>query len=140
MFALAHWRNGTDGLLGTAGELTPTRMIDKPPTANPRPDQKALLDRILDGLVECDLSPRGAFPSRPYGGCPSSSSGNRGAGPGRAATAVGAGSKIANRHGYSWRTHAELGHHAKLFQRRRRQVLRLVDYQQHASPSSPLLD
>ena len=51
---------------GPAGEVIPTRVITKPPTAELRADQKdedslppyAVLDRILDGLVEQDLSPR----------------------------------------------------------------------------------
>ena len=68
VFALSRWRNEhrPDGMLGPSGEVIPTRVIDKPPTAELRPDQKdedslppyALLDRILDGLVERDLSPR----------------------------------------------------------------------------------
>ncbi len=46
--------------------MIPSRVIDKPPTAELRADQKdedslppyAVLDRILAGLVEQDLSPR----------------------------------------------------------------------------------
>ena len=68
VFALSRWRNANrpEGMLGPAGEVMPDRVIDKPPSAELRPDQKdedslppyALLDRILDGLVERDLSPR----------------------------------------------------------------------------------
>ena len=68
VFALCRWRNAhrPEGCLAPAGELIPSRVIDKPPTAELRADQKdedslppyAVLDRILDGLVEQDLSPR----------------------------------------------------------------------------------
>ena len=68
VFALCHWRNGTrpSGALGPLGSVMPERVITKPPTAELRADQKdedslppyALLDRILEGLVESDLSPR----------------------------------------------------------------------------------
>jgi NAD+ synthase len=69
VFALSRWRNATpppDGFLGPAGEVIPERIIEKPPTAELRANQKDedslppydLLDRILEGLVERDLSPR----------------------------------------------------------------------------------
>ncbi|MFO1037945.1 MAG: NAD+ synthase [Geminicoccaceae bacterium] len=68
VFALSHWRNAhrPEGLLGPTGPVMPLRVITKPPTAELRADQKdedslppyALLDRILEGLVEHDLSPR----------------------------------------------------------------------------------
>jgi NAD+ synthase len=68
VFALSRWRNENQpaGMLGPKGEVIPHRVIDKPPSAELRPDQKdedslppyALLDQILDGLVERDLSPR----------------------------------------------------------------------------------
>jgi NAD+ synthase len=67
-FALARWRNGQlpAGMLGPVGEIIPPRIITKPPTAELRDNQKDqdslppydVLDRILDGLVEQDLSPR----------------------------------------------------------------------------------
>jgi NAD+ synthase len=68
VFALSHWRNTTHpaGMLGPEGAVIPERVIAKPPTAELRDNQKdedslppyELLDRILDGLVEQDLSPR----------------------------------------------------------------------------------
>ena len=69
VFALSRWRNGTpppEGFLGPAGEVIPERIIEKPPTAELRANQKDedslpaydLLDRVLEGLVERDLSPR----------------------------------------------------------------------------------
>jgi NAD+ synthase len=68
VFALSHWRNGTrpKDARGPEGIVIPERTITKPPTAELRADQKdedslppyALLDRILEGLVESDLSPR----------------------------------------------------------------------------------
>ena len=67
VFELARWRNANRprDLAGPAGEVIPARIIDKPPTAELRPDQRdedslppyATLDRILSGLVEQDLSP-----------------------------------------------------------------------------------
>uniref|UniRef100_UPI00286E5CAC NAD(+) synthase n=1 Tax=Sphingomonas sp. TaxID=28214 RepID=UPI00286E5CAC len=66
VFALSKWRNRVrpDGALGPAGPVMPARVITKPPTAELRPDQKdedslppyALLDRILEGLVDKELS------------------------------------------------------------------------------------
>lgn len=68
VFELCHWRNRSrpDGFKGPAGEVIPARIITKPPSAELRADQKDedslppydLLDRILQGLVEHDLSPR----------------------------------------------------------------------------------
>ena len=66
VFALSRWRNENrpKGALGPDGPVMPQRVIDKPPSAELRPDQKdedslppyALLDRILDALNEKDLS------------------------------------------------------------------------------------
>ena len=65
-FALSRWRNEhrPEGGLGPDGPVMPQRVIDKPPTAELRPDQKdedslppyALLDRILEALVEHEKS------------------------------------------------------------------------------------
>jgi len=65
-FALSRWRNAhkPKGALGPAGPVMPQRVIDKPPTAELRPNQKdedslppyALLDRILEALVENEMS------------------------------------------------------------------------------------
>ncbi|GAB6052727.1 NAD+ synthase [Magnetospira thiophila] len=62
VFALSRWRNAhrPDGLLGPAGPVMPQRVIDKPPSAELKPnqtDQDSLppydqLDAILFGLVE----------------------------------------------------------------------------------------
>jgi len=69
-FALSRWRNANrpKGGLGPDGPVMPQRVIDKPPTAELRPNQKdedslppyALLDRILEALVEKELSVREA--------------------------------------------------------------------------------
>ena len=66
VFALSRWRNANrpKGALGPAGPVMPQRVIDKPPSAELRPDQKDedslppydLLDRILEALVEKELS------------------------------------------------------------------------------------
>ena len=66
VFALARWRNANKpaGLKGPDGAVMPQRIIDKPPTAELRPNQKdedslppyPLLDRILEALVEQELS------------------------------------------------------------------------------------
>ena len=68
VFALSHWRNASRpaGMLGPEGPVMPERVIVKPPTAELRDNQKdedslppyELLDRILDALVEQDLSSR----------------------------------------------------------------------------------
>jgi NAD+ synthase len=65
-FALSRWRNSNrpKGALGPEGPVMPQRVIDKPPTAELRPNQKdedslppyAVLDRILEALVERELS------------------------------------------------------------------------------------
>ncbi|MDX1541792.1 MAG: NAD+ synthase, partial [Geminicoccaceae bacterium] len=67
VFRLSRWRNGhrPDGMLGPEGEVIPIRIIDKPPSAELRPDQKDedslppydVLDALLEGLVEQDRSP-----------------------------------------------------------------------------------
>jgi NAD+ synthase len=67
-FALSRWRNANKpkGGLGPDGPVMPQRVIDKPPTAELRPNQKdedslppyVLLDRILEALVEKELSVR----------------------------------------------------------------------------------
>jgi NAD+ synthase len=66
VFALCRWRNENRpfGALGPDGPVMPQRVIDKPPSAELRPDQKdedslppyAVLDRILEALVENELS------------------------------------------------------------------------------------
>ena len=66
VFALSRWRNENKpkGGQGPDGPVMPQRVIDKPPSAELRPDQKdedslppyALLDRILEALVERELS------------------------------------------------------------------------------------
>jgi NAD+ synthase len=65
-FALSRWRNENrpKGALGPNGAVMPQRVIEKPPTAELRPNQKdedslppySLLDRILEGLVEKEMS------------------------------------------------------------------------------------
>jgi len=66
VFALSRWRNANrpPGALGPAGPVMPQRVIDKPPSAELKPDQKdedslppyAVLDAILHGLVEGEQS------------------------------------------------------------------------------------
>ena len=66
VFALSRWRNANkpDRALGPDGAVMPARVITKPPTAELRPGQKdedslppySVLDRILDGLVEKEMS------------------------------------------------------------------------------------
>jgi NAD+ synthase len=68
VFALSRWRNEScpPDFKGPATAVIPERIITKPPTAELRPDQKdedslppyPILDRILEGLVEEDRSPR----------------------------------------------------------------------------------
>jgi NAD+ synthase len=68
VFALSRWRNANKPkrALGPDGPVMPQRIIDKPPTAELRPNQKdedslppySLLDRILEALVEQELSVR----------------------------------------------------------------------------------
>src|SRR3954453_24244896 len=66
VFALCRWRNANkpEGALGPDGPVMPERVITKPPTAELSPGQKdsdslppySVLDRILDGLVEKEMS------------------------------------------------------------------------------------
>jgi len=66
VFALCHYRNATrpPGCLGPEGMAIPLRTIQKPPSAELKPDQKdedslpaySVLDAILKGLVEDDHS------------------------------------------------------------------------------------
>ncbi len=66
VFALSRWRNAQrpPGALGPDGPVMPQRIIDKPPTAELRHDQKdedslppyAVLDRILEALIEQEQS------------------------------------------------------------------------------------
>lgn len=68
VFALSRWRNANRpaGFMGPPGEVVPERVVAKPPSAELRPDQRDedslppydLLDRVLRGLIEDDLSPR----------------------------------------------------------------------------------
>jgi NAD+ synthase len=63
VFRVSRWRNThgrPEGMRGPDGPVMPERVIDKPPTAELRPDQKdedslppyPVLDRILNGLIE----------------------------------------------------------------------------------------
>ncbi|MDR5652353.1 NAD+ synthase [Ruixingdingia sedimenti] len=66
VFETCRWRNANhrDWMKGPAGEVIPPRVIDKPPSAELRPDQKdedslppyPVLDAILEGLVDRDES------------------------------------------------------------------------------------
>lgn len=66
VFETCRWRNANhrDWMKGPAGEVIPTRVIDKPPTAELREDQKdsdslpeyADLDRILEALIDDEKS------------------------------------------------------------------------------------
>jgi NAD+ synthase len=66
VFELSRWRNQhyPTGALGPAGRVMPERVIEKPPSAELRPDQKdedsllpyADLDAILECLVEQEMS------------------------------------------------------------------------------------
>ncbi|RUS59441.1 NAD+ synthase [Pseudorhodobacter sp. E13] len=66
VFETCRWRNANhrDWMLSAAGEVIPPRIIDKPPSAELRPDQKdedslppyPVLDAILEGLVDNDVS------------------------------------------------------------------------------------
>jgi NAD+ synthase len=68
VFALSRWRNANrpKGALGPDGPVMPERVTTKPPTAELRPGQKdedslppySVLDRILEGLVEHEMSVR----------------------------------------------------------------------------------
>jgi len=62
VFTMCRWRNDhhRPWMLGPGGEVIPPRVIDKPPSAELRPDQKdedslppyPVLDAILEGLVD----------------------------------------------------------------------------------------
>ena len=66
VFETCRWRNVNhrDWMMGPGGEVIAPRVIDKPPTAELRADQRdddslppyGVLDVILDGLVDRDLS------------------------------------------------------------------------------------
>jgi NAD+ synthase len=66
VFTTCRWRNTNhfNWMKGPAGQVIPPRVIDKPPSAELRPDQKdedslppyATLDRILEGLVDNEMS------------------------------------------------------------------------------------
>jgi NAD+ synthase len=66
VFSICRWRNANHRpwMLGPAGQVIPPRVIDKPPSAELRPDQKdedslppyPVLDAILEGLVDRDES------------------------------------------------------------------------------------
>lgn len=66
VFETCRWRNANHRpwMLAPAGEVIPTRVIDKPPSAELRPDQKdedslppyEVLDAILTGLVDDEKS------------------------------------------------------------------------------------
>ena len=66
VFELCRWRNKhlPQGALGKAGAVITARIIDKPPSAELRPDQQdsdslppyPVLDAVLKGLIERDLS------------------------------------------------------------------------------------
>jgi len=67
VFETCRWRNANhrpDWMLAPAGEVIPTRVIEKPPSAELREDQKDedslppydVLDAILEGLVDKDES------------------------------------------------------------------------------------
>ena len=68
VFALARWRNANvpSDARGPSGEVIPVNIIDKPPSAELRPDQRdedslppyPVLDEVLSGLVEQELSIR----------------------------------------------------------------------------------
>ncbi len=68
VFALCHWRNENhpEGALGPRGQIMPVNIIEKPPTAELRPDQKdedslppyKELDDILECLIEEEMPAR----------------------------------------------------------------------------------
>jgi NAD+ synthase len=67
VFDLCRWRNShaPEGALGPSGPVIGARVIDKPPTAELRPNQKdedslppyAVLDQILQALIEGEMGP-----------------------------------------------------------------------------------
>lgn len=66
VFETCRWRNANhrDWMMGPEGEVIPVSIIDKPPSAELRDDQKdsdslppyEVLDAILEGLVDKELS------------------------------------------------------------------------------------
>ena len=66
VFELSRWRNRVKPrmAMGPDGPVMPTRVIEKPPSAELRPDQKdedslppySLLDRMLEALIEDEVS------------------------------------------------------------------------------------
>lgn len=68
VFSTCRWRNANHRpwMAGPPGEVIPSRVIEKPPSAELRPDQKdedslppyEVLDAILEGLIEKDLGLR----------------------------------------------------------------------------------
>ncbi len=66
VFKISHWRNLNyfDWMLGPSGKVIPEEIIRKPPSAELRPNQTdqdslppyEILDKILEGLIENDLS------------------------------------------------------------------------------------
>ena len=66
VFEQCRWRNENhrDWMMGPAGEVIPVSIIDKPPSAELRPDQKdedslppyEVLDAILEGLIDDEKS------------------------------------------------------------------------------------
>ncbi|MDN5787683.1 NAD+ synthase [Pseudorhodobacter sp.] len=66
VFETCRWRNANhrDWMMGKQGEVIPARIIDKPPSAELRADQKdedslppyPVLDAILEGLVDNDVA------------------------------------------------------------------------------------
>ncbi len=66
VFETCRWRNANhrEWMAGPTGEVIPARVIDKPPSAELRPDQKdedslppyEVLDAILDGLIDREAS------------------------------------------------------------------------------------
>jgi NAD+ synthase (glutamine-hydrolysing) len=63
VYELARWRNSIAAPRGDSGEVIPASTIDKPPSAELRPDQRdddslppyEILDDIIEGYVEADL-------------------------------------------------------------------------------------
>ena len=66
VFETCRWRNANhrDWMKGPSGEVIPVAIIDKPPSAELRPDQRdddslppyEVLDGILEGLIEGEMS------------------------------------------------------------------------------------
>ncbi len=66
VFETCRWRNNhhRDWMAGPAGQVIPDRVIEKPPSAELRADQKDedslppynVLDGILEGLIDCEAS------------------------------------------------------------------------------------